>query len=294
VVSVTGTDGQGVETITFAQPEVAQAVYTVFVDWTAPEGVDDASFDDTNAWVTLTDGSITEEINMRASSYGGERHWLAGCLLLAGENEPAFQFRAINAFFTKRPDEEVPDVCLELFGLKQKEKEWNGQCVKDTRSRVLPIMFGNTYVNSPEYCTEKCRIHEYTYAGVEFSSECFCGHTPPTDSIVDDEDCDMPCTGDLSETCGGRWRMNVYETGYDSGLAMTADRHCECDYRIGGCRVSTPPPAGYACHCKYQGYWTCGAMLHKCEDEASCPAGCTSKSCCKQGGGDCGGYWWWQ
>merc|ERR1711874_558843 len=105
-------------------------------------------------------------------------------------------------------------LCLETFGLKKKGPTWIGQCVKDNRTRVLPVDFGKTNENDPHYCINKCKISE-------------------------------------------------------------------------------APPAGYACHCRYQGYWTCGAVLKQCDEGANCPAGCTSKSCCKRGGGDCGGYWWW-
>ena len=39
--------------------------------------------------------------------YGGERRWLAGCLLLTGGADPTFQLRPLNVFFTEKPDEEV-------------------------------------------------------------------------------------------------------------------------------------------------------------------------------------------
>merc|ERR1712212_361769 len=152
VEKVTGTGGPGVETVTFP---------------------------DTNAWVSLTDATITEEIHMEAKVYGGERRWLAGCLLLAGGAEPTFQLRPLNVFFTEKPDEEMPDLCLETFGLAEKGPEWDGQCVKDRRSRVLPVKFGKSNSNSPDYCIKKCKSHEYSYAGVEYSKECFCGNTPP-------------------------------------------------------------------------------------------------------------------
>ena len=42
--------------------------------------------------------------------YGGERRWLAGCLLLAGGAEPTFQLRPLNVFFTEKPDEEVDNM----------------------------------------------------------------------------------------------------------------------------------------------------------------------------------------
>ena len=59
---------QGVETVTFKQPTSSDTkhVYTVYVEWTAPIGNEDATFPDTNAWVSLTDGTITEEIHMEA------------------------------------------------------------------------------------------------------------------------------------------------------------------------------------------------------------------------------------
>ena len=59
---------QGVETVTFKQPTSSETkhVYTVYVEWTAPIGNEAATFTDTNTWVSLTDGTITEEIHMEA------------------------------------------------------------------------------------------------------------------------------------------------------------------------------------------------------------------------------------
>ena len=36
------------------------------MEWTAPIGNEEATFPDTNTWVSLTDGTITEEIHMEA------------------------------------------------------------------------------------------------------------------------------------------------------------------------------------------------------------------------------------
>ena len=54
--------------MTFKQPESRDTkhVYTIYVEWTAPVGNEDVTFPDTNAWVSLTDGIITEEIHMEA------------------------------------------------------------------------------------------------------------------------------------------------------------------------------------------------------------------------------------
>merc|ERR1712179_878293 len=213
------------------------------------------------AFVSLSDGSTTEEIKMEASVYGGERHWLAGCLLLSGsQNDPAYQLRPLNVFFSVRPDVEVPELCLETFGLQSKSITWEGQCVQDSESRVFPVAFGQTSYNTPEYCIAKCKSHEYLYAGMEYS--------------------------------GGDWTMNVYETGYEDGMPLPSGHRCECSYHLGGCQVSVAPPAGYSCKCKYEGWWACDASLRLCDPEEECPAQCTSKACCQTGQGDCGGYWY--
>ena len=64
---------------------------------------------------------------------------------------------------------------------------------------------------TPHSCIEACREMNNIFAGVEAGSECFCGDTVPTE-LAPGGDCDHPCEGDISEICGGNWRMNVYTT----------------------------------------------------------------------------------
>jgi len=91
---------------------------------------------------------------------------------------------------------------------------WDGQCVADTRSRLLRVDLGKFDDNTVEGCKDSCRELGYAYAGVEFGEECFCGNTPPLMStIVGQEECNDPCTGDATQMCGGSWNMNVYQTG---------------------------------------------------------------------------------
>lgn len=91
---------------------------------------------------------------------------------------------------------------------------WDGQCVADTTSRLLRVDLGKFDDNSPEACKDSCRELGYALAGVEYGEECFCGNTPPlTSTIVDQDECDEPCTGDATQMCGGSWNMNVYQTG---------------------------------------------------------------------------------
>lgn len=99
---------QGYETITFNRPEVdTQLVYTLYAKWTAPASGPKPSIASTNALVSLSDGSLTEEVELEATAYSGEKFWLAACLLLDGNLGSTFQLRPLNVFFTKRPEKEV-------------------------------------------------------------------------------------------------------------------------------------------------------------------------------------------
>jgi len=292
---VTGAGDQGVQTITFNQPsDENPAVYTLFARWNAPAGQDKKVLSDMKAWMSLSNGTIMEEIDMDMSEYGGEKHWFAGCLLLSGtDKDSGYQLRPLNIFLSERPDEEMADYCLETFGLQPRGIEWEGQCTIDNPSRVLSVNFGNSKYNTPAYCTAKCRSHKYKYAGVQYTTECFCGNTPPdADLIVADKECSRTCPGDSKKICGGTWRQNVYATGYEDGAPFPPGHSCDCSYTLGGCKISRAPPAGYACKCKYKGWWSCKGSLRLCGQKEECPAKCKSKTCCKKGQGDCGGYWW--
>ena len=68
--------------------------------------------------------------------------------------------------------------------------------------------------------------------------------------------------------------------------------YCDCDYHSGGCKISTVASPGSACHCTYEGAWTCGGYSVHCNDEKShlCLQPDDSFASCELGGGDCGGY----
>ena len=94
----------------------------------------------------------------------------------------------------------MPDLCLETFGLAEKGisylssdsdcwvfasklsvlgPEWDGQCVKDHRSRILPVKFGKTDSNSPDYCINKCKSRGgYTFQNLTAA------HWPPQNLLV--------------------------------------------------------------------------------------------------------------
>ncbi|CAD6594301.1 MAG: hypothetical protein ASARMPREDX12_008599 [Alectoria sarmentosa] len=76
---------------------------------------------------------------------------------------------------------------------------------------AIPAGIGNTV----ESCEASCQ--GYTYFGVEYSNECYCGNTinagsvdqPSSDVLVNG--CSMLCGGNVSEYCGGPNRLDMYQ-----------------------------------------------------------------------------------
>ncbi|OCK77835.1 copper radical oxidase [Lepidopterella palustris CBS 459.81] len=60
-------------------------------------------------------------------------------------------------------------------------------------------------------CTSACAAGGYTYAGVEYASECYCSNTiASTGTSATLTDCNMVCNGNSTEYCGGPNRLNLY------------------------------------------------------------------------------------
>ena len=77
-----------------------------------------------------------------------------------------------------------------------------------------------------ERCSNYCYTRGYTYYAMQYARECWCdndygsgplGEDPASDlfpegrrgnGVVPDSDCNMPCSGDESQMCGGSWRKS--------------------------------------------------------------------------------------
>lgn len=88
------------------------------------------------------------------------------------------------------------------------------QCAVDTPERVLSdVIVSYLPSTTPYSCTTLCASKGYTYAGVEYGDECYCGTGYAggvSPAVADVGDCDMRCAGDYIFTCGGSWRMQIY------------------------------------------------------------------------------------
>ena len=85
--------------------------------------------------------------------------------------------------------------------------------MQDDSSRLLDD-FNNLSDNTPSACIQLCRSKGFKYAGVQYTTQCFCGNeAPPSDRIRPESQCNAQCPGDKSKMCGGPFRMNVYTAG---------------------------------------------------------------------------------
>lgn len=83
-------------------------------------------------------------------------------------------------------------------------------CFKDDGDRDLVT---NTYMSNHdmtvEMCVAYCRQKGYAYAGVQSTSQCFCGNSygkhGPSNNCVD------KCGGNPNEICGGAWTNSIFK-----------------------------------------------------------------------------------
>lgn len=79
-----------------------------------------------------------------------------------------------------------------------------------------------------ELCTAACYAKGYSYAGVEYSRECYCNNIGITNSATSapggDSDCSMICNGNQAEYCGGSNRVSVYELKNATNSSSVARR----------------------------------------------------------------------
>ena len=106
------------------------------------------------------------------------------------------------------------------------EKEWFSiGCAVDVYTDVKDRILKGQYFwyqtdLTIDKCIDMCENAGYTYAGVEWGQECYCGNTlPSTTQFVDDGECNMPCAGDSTEMCGDDFRMGIFQ--------LTTAEECE-------------------------------------------------------------------
>ncbi|OAG27282.1 WSC domain-containing protein [Thermodesulfatator autotrophicus] len=83
---------------------------------------------------------------------------------------------------------------------------------------------------TPDLCMRECARRGYRYAGVQYSSQCFCGNSYGKYGPA--INCNMKCTGDENQICGGNWANSIYDVAglnvpkihYGDGVEANIDR----------------------------------------------------------------------
>lgn len=84
-------------------------------------------------------------------------------------------------------------------------------CYEDSvYARTLSVRVDTPSPNTVEACTSACRTAGYKFAGVEWSSECWCDNEIYAGRTGGLSGCDMVCSGNPNEYCGGSQRLNLY------------------------------------------------------------------------------------
>ncbi|KAK0379024.1 WSC domain-containing protein [Colletotrichum limetticola] len=87
-------------------------------------------------------------------------------------------------------------------------------CQNDPGPRLLSYRTGVVAGDSKMsvlQCTNACQAAGYSLAGVEYSSECYCDNQLRNAGSSGFDGCNMLCSGNSSEYCGGPNRINVYQ-----------------------------------------------------------------------------------
>ncbi|NXV67720.1 WSCD1 protein, partial [Molothrus ater] len=105
---------------------------------------------------------------------------------------------------------------LQTAGLKamkhtaEHKGTYMGCFTHDSRERTLKgAVFYDLRKMTVGHCQEACAERAYSYAGLAFGAECYCGNTLPA-AAAKAEECSSECKGEKGSVCGGLNRLSVY------------------------------------------------------------------------------------
>lgn len=185
-------------------------------------------------------------------------------------------------------------------------------CAQDSASRIVANdVTVNLNNNTPANCIAHCEDNGYTYAGVEYGSECHCGTgfvSTPTNIAT--TNCNAPCAGNSDYACGGSWAIQLYKgqatseslpEGWTTFMACAGDNGDRVIYHDSVTQLSDNTPATCVTHCGGGGYTIagveygnechCGNSWTSGNEPAAAPSTDCSKPCAGNPGLTCGGSW---
>lgn len=112
-------------------------------------------------------------------------------------------------------------------------------CYVDARQpRALKTLTGDDAL-TPEKCSDYCAGS--TYMGFEYGRECWCADTLDKSSFrAPDDQCQMPCAGDVSALCGSPARLTLYKKGGSAVTPFPEPTSMGCYYDKGSVHRALP------------------------------------------------------
>jgi hypothetical protein len=83
-------------------------------------------------------------------------------------------------------------------------------CFSDSSTRALPITLATSGA-TVESCIALAAAQNLAYAGVQYGGQCFGGNSTGYDQ-ESDSSCNMSCSANSNEICGGTWLNSIYST----------------------------------------------------------------------------------
>ena len=104
------------------------------------------------------------------------------------------------------------DLKYNFFQIVSTETTTKLGCFMDDTDREYPnyILRNDLTV---EWCIRRCKSRGFRYAGVQSANECRCGNSFGKHGTATPQTCNMKCTGNARQTCGGHFRMEIYLIG---------------------------------------------------------------------------------
>ncbi|KAM0253586.1 hypothetical protein ACHAQJ_007214 [Trichoderma viride] len=121
-------------------------------------------------------------------------------------------------------------------GLPQGWKSY-GCYVDGVNGRILNAQNPDDANLTLESCAASCASQNYTIAGAEYSTQCFCGNDIVNGGVQanSSSECNTPCGGDSSQLCGGGGRMSIISKGAPVVLAPPAPVPVVGNWTYQGC-----------------------------------------------------------
>lgn len=88
-------------------------------------------------------------------------------------------------------------------------------CFKDRPGRDLNGSRSDSSAMTPASCIALCKSQGFAYAATQYGRQCFCGNSYGQYGAADN--CNMPCSGNPSELCGGFYANSVYKISGRTG-----------------------------------------------------------------------------